>query len=305
MRRHGHHAAGETDIAVPRWSERPDDVLGIVQGYLEGAERFDPSRTLEGRTRERERWLADCHTRLHHPLQRGCFDFLLRRAQACLVLRENLKNEFIRVLTAARRIFLELGDRLSRRGLLEQRDDIFFLTLEEIEPVRCGTAAFDLKAVIRSRREEFRRNQELTPPPVIVGHFEPARRAPLGADVGRGELKGLPVSAGVVTGPARVILSADAHQRVFPGEILVAPFTNPGWTPYFLTAAGLVADLGGQLSHGSVIAREYGLPAVVNVQFATQVIQTGDRIRVDGDRGTVTVLERVAADNSARSSQPP
>ena len=103
-------------------------------------------------------------------------------------------------------------------------------------------------------------------------------------------LRGLAASAGVATGPARVVSRPDASQRVLPGEILVAPFTDPGWTPYFLTAAGIVMDVGGMLSHGSIVAREYGIPAVVNVGPATQIIQTGQIVRVDGVRGVVTVL---------------
>jgi pyruvate,water dikinase len=99
------------------------------------------------------------------------------------------------------------------------------------------------------------------------------------------------VSAGRVAGRARVILRADANERVQPGEILVAPFTDPGWTPYFVAAAGVVMDMGGMLSHGSIVAREYGLPAVVNVGPATQIIRTGQWLEVDADRGVVTVLD--------------
>ncbi len=101
----------------------------------------------------------------------------------------------------------------------------------------------------------------------------------------------MPVSPGRIIGKARVILQADVSEHVQPGEVLVAPYTDPGWTPYFLAAAGIVVDLGGLLSHGSVVAREYGLPAVVNVGPATQLIRTGQRLEVDGNRGTVTILD--------------
>ncbi len=292
MRRHGHHASGEVDIANPRWSERPDDVLRLVQGLLDGAEQCDPSRILEERTRERERVLAECGARLRNPLNRWWFNFLIRRTQEWVVFRENLKSEVIRGLAAFRRIFLELGDRMARQGILECRDDIFFLTVEEHEAVYRGVATFEVRAVVRARRAEFERNRALTPPAVIVGRFDPARpNSPPDFHAG-GELRGLPVSAGIVTGPARVMLRADRNARILPGEILIAPFTDPSWTPYFLTAAGLVTDIGGQLSHGSVVAREYGLPAVVNVRSATSIIHTGDLIRVDGDTGRVSILER-------------
>ena len=116
-------------------------------------------------------------------------------------------------------------------------------------------------------------------------------------------LQGVGVSPGIVTGPARVILQADADARLLPGEILVAPYTDPGWTPYFLAAAGIVVDVGGLLSHGSVVAREYGLPAVVNVGAGTRLIRTGDLVRVDGTRGCVSVLKRLAENSSAEIPQ--
>jgi len=290
MRRHGHHAAGELDIGVSRWSERPDDVLRLVQGYLDGAAQCNPMRNLEERTRERRLLLEECSARLRNPLKRSWFKFMLRQTQDWVVFRENVKSEVIRGLAAVRRIYLELDDRVVRQGILEQRGDILFLNVEEVEPVYRGRARFDVRATVRARREEFTRNQAATPPSVIVGTYDPVQHTLPPADRSARELQGLAVSAGVVTGPARVILRMDASVQVLPGEILVAPFTDPGWTPYFLTAAGLVTDIGGQLSHGSVVAREYGLPAVVNVPQATQIIRTGQVIRVDGDQGTISVL---------------
>jgi pyruvate,water dikinase len=125
---------------------------------------------------------------------------------------------------------------------------------------------------------------------VVKGRFDPRQAVPAVVDVNAEVLTGLGVSAGIVTGPARVILRADAGETVLPGEILVAPFTDPGWTPYFITAAGIVMDQGGLLSHGSIVAREYGIPAVVNVGAATRIIKTGQTLQVDGNRGVVKIL---------------
>ena len=116
-------------------------------------------------------------------------------------------------------------------------------------------------------------------------------------------LEGIAVSPGVVTGPARVILRADDHEQVLAGEILIAPFTDPAWSPYFVTAAGVVVEQGGILSHGSIVAREYGLPAVTNVASATRVIRTGDLVQVDGNRGCVSVLKRLAQDHTGENAQ--
>jgi pyruvate,water dikinase len=124
-----------------------------------------------------------------------------------------------------------------------------------------------------------------------VGRFDPLCCPPDGFDAGARILTGLAISSGVAVGVARVILRSDTSEQVLPGEILVAPFTDPGWTPYFLCAAGIVMDLGGLLSHGSIIAREYGIPAVANVGSATRIIRTGQRLHVDGNRGEVRILD--------------
>ncbi len=126
---------------------------------------------------------------------------------------------------------------------------------------------------------------------MVVGQLTPEKLAPQDARSATRVLPGLAASAGVVTGPARVVLRPQEGQRILPGEILIAPFTDPGWTPYFLAAAGIVMDVGGILSHGSIVAHEYGIPAVVNVGSATRNIATGQIVRVEGDSGVVTVLE--------------
>jgi len=265
-------------------------VLRMLRHYLASLDQLDLLRILDQRTRERDQLLAESRARLRNPLRRWAFGVLVRQARAGLAYRENLKSELLKVVAYFRRLLLELGERMARAGTLDHRDDIFFLTLEEIEPARIGAETFDARSVIRARRAEFQRNQAIKPPPVVVGEFDPTQYTPPSVDLNATVLHGLAVSAGVVTGRARVILSADAREKVLPGEILVAPHTDPGWTPLFLTAAGLVVDLGGLLSHGSVVAREYGLPAVVNVPSATQIIHTGQLLQVDGNQGVVTLL---------------
>jgi rifampicin phosphotransferase len=290
MFRHGHHAVGELDVHNPRWSEMPDYVLDIIRAHLAAPPEADPLMLQERKAGQRARLVAECHSRLS-PFRRLLFDFLVRKAQRGLAMRENFKSELIRLLAVLRRVLLDLGDRMARRGVLGDREDIFFLYLEEVEPLRRGEARFDVRATIAERRAEYAFNQTLRPPPVVVGRFDPSQSVaapiPLEVDV----LHGLAVSPGVVTGPARVILRPDASARVLPGEILVAPFTDPGWTPCFLHAAAIVMDMGGMLSHGSIVAREYGVPAVVNVGPATQLIRTGQTVRVDGNRATVTILD--------------
>jgi pyruvate,water dikinase len=291
MESHGHQARGGMDLFQPRWSEMPDFVLDNLRVYLRFDETSDPLVLQARQRREREVLLAQCRKRLRNPLKRWLFTFLVRTGRRGLAQRENVKNDGVRLVAVVRRIALEAGRRLVARGALSRPDDVFYLRLEELGPVLLGRPAFDVSSVIAARKADYARDKLLCPPPVIVGRYEPDAREPVGAIPQPRTLQGLPVSPGLVIGRARVILQADAAGRVQPGEILVAPYTDPGWTPYFLAAAGIVVDVGGLLSHGSVVAREYGIPAVVNVGPATRLIRTGQRLEVDGNRGTVTILD--------------
>jgi len=290
MAAHGHHCRGEIELFNARWSERPDYVLDLVRGYLRSIDRTDPLANQERLAREREQLTTDCRRRLRNPVKRAIFNWAIRSSQKVAADRENWKNEFIRHMGAFRRGLLEFGERLRQQGILKERDDVFFLEISEIQPMADGSADVDVGRRIAERRAEYEENRRLTPPPVVVGRYDPQRHRPMEIDATAKMLSGTAVSPGVVTGTARVILHADDHAHVEAGEILVAPFTDPAWTPYFLPAAGVVMDLGGILSHGSIIAREYGIPAVANVGHASQIIKTGQMLRVDGDRGVVTIL---------------
>jgi phosphohistidine swiveling domain-containing protein len=290
MATHGQHCHNELELASPRWAETPEYILGLVQGYLRSLDRANPLEKLRQLAEERERLTEQCRRRLRSAVKRWLFNWSLRRTQKLTRDRENWKSEAVRFLAVFRRVFLELGERLRHKGGLANREDIFFLELSEVEPVVQGRADFDFKQRIAQRRAEYEWNKAQTPPPVVVGRYDPQRHAAVKFDADAKVLQGIAVSPGVVTGKARVITHPDNGQRVEPGEILVAPVTNPAWTPYFLPAAGVVMDMGGVLSHGAIIAREYGLPAVVNVGPASRIIRTGQTIRVDGDHGTVNIL---------------
>lgn len=289
MRRYGHHARGELEVSNARWSETPDYILDLLRGYVRGIGGDDPVARYGRLAARRERSAAECRRRLWNPVKRLVFSFVLRQAQRAAPIRENIKSELVRRIALGRFMLLELGGRLARRGVFDEREDVFFLELEELEPVRLGAAEFDVRETVARRRAEYERNLTITPPSVVVGRFDPDSFVPDEVDKNAEVLTGVAVSPGVVTGPARVITQAGTDQ-VLPGEILVAPFTDPGWTPYFLPAAAVVMDMGGILSHGSIIAREYGVPCVVNVGPATKIIKTGQMIRVDGDRGAVRIL---------------
>jgi pyruvate,water dikinase len=291
MERHGHHTRGEVDVMNPRWRDTPDIVLAMVRSYLQSGGEVDPDAAHRRRSAERRQLIDECRRRLRNPIKRSLFDFFLGGAERWYLARENIKSEAVRMVALARHLLLLLGESFHRRGVLADGEDIFFLTIEELEPVVSGTENFDVRAAVDARRAEYRKNLGITPPAVVIGRFDPDRFVPDSFDADAETLTGLAVSPGVVTGRARVILRSDTTEQVLPGEVLVAPFTDPGWTPYFLQAAAIVMDRGGLLSHGSIIAREYGIPAVVNVGPATRIIQTGQMLQVDGTRGEVRILK--------------
>jgi pyruvate,water dikinase len=227
------------------------------------------------------------------PIARWRFGRLLANARAGARMRENLKSEGVRYLAGARRALLVLGAALSSRGVLDSADDIMFLEWGEVPRVRAGE--LDPRPLVARRRAEYRANRAVTPPPVVLGEWDGVGAAGgAGASAALDTLTGLGVASGIARGPARVIPSIFSPERVLPGEVLLAPVTDPGWTPHFLTASAIVVDMGGMLSHGSIIAREYGIPGVVNVGNGTSVIATGDIVEVDGSAGVVRVIERRA-----------
>jgi pyruvate,water dikinase len=211
--------------------------------------------------------------------------FALGRMRRLAGLREEHKDFLIRMFAHVRALLAGVGAELSARGLLDTADDVFYLDLAE---ARAALAGADLRETVTARRAEYDRElrRRRIPRVLLSDGTEPeAVAVPTGVE---GALAGTAASAGTVTARARVVLDpVGAHLE--PGEILVAPSTDPGWTPLFLTAGGLVMEMGGPNSHGAVVAREYGIPAVVGVPDATTRITTGDEVTVDGAAGLVRV----------------
>ncbi len=290
MVKHGHHCRGEYELFNPRWSENPDYILNILRNYKDCIGQAEDLKRYNKLAENRLQITMQCRQKLKNPVKRWLFNYLLRTAQRGSVIRENWKSQTVRFMAALRKILLELGKRLHNSEILSDAEDIFFLRLEEIEPVTQNKADFDVKKVISTRQSEYEKNMSFVPPKVIIGKFDGENYTPDTIDIKTEVLHGLAVSSGIVTGKARVILRADMDQYILPGEILVAPFTDPGWTPYFMPSAAIVMDIGGMLSHGSIIAREYGIPAVVNVGPATKIIKTGQTIHVDANRGIVKII---------------
>lgn len=288
LERHGHRSVMEAEISAKCWQEDLPTVLSMIRNYLQADESSDPRR-IEARQRaEREAATAQSLKRLRF-WQRPIFRLVLRQAQQWVASREYTKALFMRFVHRGRKLTRELGRRLVTRGLLDDLWDIYYLTWGEVKAAVIGRMSKDeAYAQIQRRRAEEERNKRVVLPETFTGRPKPLRPSDLAVPAGD-VLRGIAVSPGRVTGPARVIMDPRLGARIEPGEILVAPVTDAGWTPLFVSAAGVVVDIGGTLSHGSTVAREYGLPAVVNVKHGTRVIRTGQIITVDGTRGEVVL----------------
>jgi len=213
---------------------------------------------------------------------------MIDRARTFAGYREYPKYGMVSRYFAYKQALLREADRLVRTGALSDREDIYYLRLDELgDVVRTNEVDQDL---VRDRREAFRSYESLVPPRVLTSDGEAISGEYRREDVPSGALAGLPVSAGIVEGRARVVTDM-ARAGLEEGDILVTAYTDPSWTPLFLTAAALVTEVGGLMTHGAVIAREYGLPGVVGVERATRLIRDGQRIRVNGIAGYVEILD--------------
>lgn len=296
---YGHRSAGEIDPAVPRWREDPRIPLRSIAGSLDrprGALRAQ-HRTLARRAEEcRDKLLVSAREKplgfVIAPITRTLIDYM----RTMLGAREHHKFYLVQAIDLLRSVVLEVGEYLANMGSLSAADDVWFLELPEIKSALADIQAqktTSLKSLVSNRRELRDRYAHMTPPAVLTSDGEAISPA-IKRDVPANSLAGTPVSGGICEGTARVVHDP-ATEDLGAGEILVARFTDPGWTPLFGHAGALVMEVGGQMTHGSVIAREIGIPAVVAVEGATQKIRSGDRIRVDGERGFVTVLEGAIA----------
>jgi pyruvate,water dikinase len=262
-------------------------------------------------------WAVASTARSFDPLRRPLFRLLVGWAQRFGPYREEALHYTGLAWPALRRLALELGARLTATGNLEAPDDVFFLESTELQTASAARAARDEQPEVgrlaRERRELREERKRLLPPaavppdfrfklgPIDMSMFETQRR-----NVGHGAtLHGFAVSPGKVTAPASVIRSPADFAQMEPGSILVCSTTTPAWTPLFAQAGGLVTDVGGILAHGSIVAREYGIPAVMGTGTATQLIRSGQLIAVDGDAGTVMLSDVAEASGAGADAAKP
>ncbi|NWJ95794.1 MAG: phosphoenolpyruvate synthase [Chloroflexi bacterium] len=291
LRKYGMRCSGEIDITKTRWSEKPTTLLPMILSNLKNFEPNASHRKFEQGRQEALKKEQELLERLEQ-LPGGKRKAQETKRMINLVrnfigYREYPKYGMINRYFVYKQALLKEAEQLVQAHVIHEKEEIYYLTFEELREV-VGTTKLDYQ-IIRERKDEYKLYEKLTPPRVITSDGEiivgKYKRENLPAEA----LIGLPVSSGVIEGRARVILNME-DADLAEGDILVTSFTDPSWTPLFVSIKGLVTEVGGLMTHGAVIAREYGLPAVVGVENATKLIKEGQQIRVHGTEGYIEIL---------------
>ncbi|CAI8799604.1 phosphoenolpyruvate synthase [Bacillus pseudomycoides] len=291
LNKYGMRCAGEIDITKTRWSEKPTTLVHMI---LNNIKEFDPNsgnRKFEQGRQEalkKEQELLDRLKQLPDGKRKAKeTKRMISLIRNFIGYREYPKYGMINRYFIYKQALLKEAEQLVQASVIHEKEDIYYLTFEELHEV-VRTNKLDYQ-IISKRKDEYKLYKKLTPPRVITSDGEiiagEYKRENLPAEA----ILGLPVSSGVIEGRARVILNME-DADLEDGDILVTSFTDPGWTPLFVSIKGLVTEVGGLMTHGAVIAREYGLPAVVGVENATKLIKDGQRIRVNGTEGYIEIL---------------
>ena len=291
LNKYGMRCSGEIDITKTRWSEKPTTIIPMILNNIRDFEYGASKRKFEEGLQEALKKEEELVDRLQH-LSGGKQKVeetkrMIRNIRNFIGYREYPKYGMINRYFIYKQALLKEAEQLVQSGVIHEVDDIYYLTFEELhEVVRTNKLNYEL---IHKQKNDYKLYEKLTPPRIMTSDGEiitgKYKRENLPADA----IVGLPVSSGVVEGRARVILNME-EANLEEGDILVTAFTDPGWTPLFVSIKGLVTEVGGLMTHGAVIAREYGLPAVVGVENATKLIKDGQRIRVHGTEGYIEVL---------------
>ncbi|MFC9598811.1 phosphoenolpyruvate synthase [Peribacillus butanolivorans] len=291
LSKYGMRCTGEIDITKTRWSEKPTTLVPVILSNIKNFEPNASNRKFEQGRQEalkKEQELLDRLKQLPDGEQKAKeTKRMIDLIRNFIGYREYPKYGMVNRYFVYKQALLKEAEQLVQAGVIHEKEDIYYLTFEELHEV-VRTNKLDYQ-IISKRKDEYKLYEKLTPPRVITSDGEiivgEYKRENLTAEA----IVGLPVSSGVIEGRARVILKME-DADLEAGDILVTTFTDPSWTPLFVSIKGLVTEVGGLMTHGAVIAREYGLPAVVGVENATKLIKDGQRIRVNGTEGYIEIL---------------
>ena len=294
IEKYGMRCAGEIDITRPRWRERPTLIVSTILGNKRNLKPNEHRVKFEQGLKEVE----EAKQRVFQQIGHNGLNKIKQKFMARLIelyrymggLREHHKHLITIVLDECKKALTAVAKEMVKNGILQQPEDIYFLTLDEIIEIANGTFKENVATFIKERKEQYAWYQTLKQPRVMTSEGEIITGTIRKGNFPEGSLIGSPVSAGIVEGRARVVYKPE-EANLNEGEILIANHTDPGWTPLFQTAKGLVTEVGGLMTHGSVVAREYGIPAVVGVDDAMKKIKDGQWIRVDGNQGFVEIIK--------------
>ena len=294
MDQYGMRGVGEIDFGQPRWREDPTPVMQTLQSYLRIGEESAPdvlfAHGQQAAEAAVEKIAQEAHQQPGGRLRERIVRAAARRLRVLMGVRESPKFFAIRVMGIARKALMEVGDEFAQAGFIDRAEDLSFLRLSELEALSRNESR-DWKALVAERRATYEREARRKQIPRLLVSDGRAFYEGVGANTDTGDvITGSPVSPGVVEGVVHVVFNPHETQLA-PGEILVCPGTDPAWTPLFMAAGGLITEVGGMMTHGSVVAREYGIPAVVGVHQATTRLKTGQKIRMDGTAGKISILE--------------
>lgn len=291
INKYGVRASGEIDIARDRWIEDPEplvkSILATIKTSKEGVHREEYKNTIEKAKAAAEKMVEEIQKK-HGKFKAKIARRLILVLRNSFPIREHHKFMMMRLCMIFKNALMEEAKVLVEKGNLNEEKDVFYVNFKELYKAIENNES--LKALVEQRKEEYEHYKKLNAPRVITSEGEEIKAGYRRKNMPEGALVGIPVSSGIIEGIAKVIIDP-SKAALNKGEILIAPFTDPGWTPLFINAAGLVMEVGGLLTHGTVVAREYGIPAVVGISEATKKIKTGQKIRVDGSSGYVMVVE--------------
>ncbi|MCA1845363.1 MAG: phosphoenolpyruvate-utilizing protein [Actinobacteria bacterium] len=292
LERYGFHGTNEGNPCSRTWREDPERVRAMADSHARRPDAARPKQREAGAIEARLRAEAELLAAVPRAARPG-LGFLLRRGANLVRNLELGKATFLMTLDGTRAATRALGAELVTADMLDDIDDAFYLTVPEHGRLAGGGLGHDPREVVAFRRQRRKEYAQLSLPHTFTGMPEPIAAAPDGPvapDAGGRVVTGVAASAGRVEGRARVVLDPDADVVLEPGDVLVCRITDPSWAPLFTLAEALVIDIGGPASHGAIVARELGIPCVIGTGNGTTAIHDGDRITVDGDAGTVSVL---------------
>lgn len=291
LKEYGHRCAEELNFSVPRWREDPAFIIDVLKNYLNSNSK-NPHEKIEELKMQQLKLLEDLNQKWPK-WKFYIFKKALKRAQIALKAREDFKSEAVKHIALLRMSVLRIGENLIQRGLLKDSSDIFFFNLAEINNLESDeNYDKDFFKKIEERKIQLKKYEDMELPGIIDDPDHISIEQKVDKKLDAFPLKGIAASYGKAEGIARVILDIKDIGRLQPGEILVTDHTDPadpGWTPIFATVKGVITNRGGLLSHACIVAREYGLPAIVNVPNATEIIKDGQYLILDGNEGTINI----------------